>query len=76
MAQRIEKTEALSFLLTYLVVEQQMSFEMNQYNLFRLTTMAAEAELQINGQDGIIPHEIIESIAADFLNEQKQHDST
>ena len=72
MSQRIDKTEALSFLLTYIVVEQQLDFEMNQYNLYRLMTLAAEAEIQINSQEGIIPHEIIEVIAADIIEEFKQ----
>lgn len=65
---RLSKEEALSFLITHIVVEKSHTFEMNQVTLFRLMTMAAEAETRINQEEGVIPHEVIESIAAGFLD--------
>lgn len=64
---RLTKEEALSFLLTYIVVEKNHSFEINQLTLFTLMNMAADAENRINKEEGVIPHEVIEAIAADFL---------
>jgi len=67
MRSRLTKEEALSFLLTHIVVEKEHRFEMNPASLFTLMNMAAEAEMAVNQQEGVIPHEVIESIAADFL---------
>lgn len=64
---RISKEEALSFLLTFIVVEHASEITLNQLALFRLSRMAEEAANQINKGDGIIPHEIIESIAMEYL---------
>jgi len=64
---RISREEALSFLLTHMVVEKAYSFELNQSTLFTLTTMATEAENRINTEEGVIPHEVIEEIAAGFM---------
>lgn len=68
-SQRISKEEALSFLLTHIVVEKSHSFELTPATLFSLTTLAAEAESRINEEDGVIPHEVIEAIAARFLEQ-------
>jgi len=57
----------LSFLLTHIVVEKEHCFEMNPASLFTMMNMAAEAEMLVNQQEGVIPHEVIESIAASFL---------
>ena len=65
---RLTREAALSFLLTHLVVERQYAFEMNANNLFRLITLAGEAEHRVNTEEGIIPHEIIESIASEFMD--------
>lgn len=67
---RISRPEALSFLLTHIVVEKGYTFEMNQSTLFTLTTMASEAENRINQEEGIIPHEVIEEIAAGFMQDE------
>lgn len=67
MRARLSKEEALSFLLTHIVVERGKSFEMNQLNLFTMMNMASEAESRVNREEGVIPHEVIESIAADFI---------
>jgi len=40
---------------------------MNPASLFTMMNMAAEAEMVVNQQEGVIPHEVIESIAAGFL---------
>ena len=66
MPSRLSQQEALSFLLTHLVVERQMSFEMNQMTLFRLLSLATEAEETVNRTDGAIPHEVIEQLASQF----------
>lgn len=64
---RLTKEEALSFLLTHIVVEKDQPFEMNQSNLFTIMSLAAEAESRVNKEEGVIPHEVIEEIAADFI---------
>lgn len=64
---RLSREEALSFLLTHIVVEREHPFEMNQKNLFKLINLAAEAESRVNREEGIIPHEIIEAVAAEFI---------
>ena len=69
-SRRLSKEEALSFLLTHIVVEKSHCFEMNPAMLFNLMTMAAEAESRINEEEGVIPHEVIEQIAGRFLEQQ------
>jgi len=64
---RISKEQALSFLLTHLAVEKRLSFEINQLSLFNLMHLAATAEERINREEGIIPHEIIEELALEFM---------
>ena len=64
---RLTREEALFFLLTYIVVEKGHSFELTQSTLFEIISMAAEAESRINQEEGVIPHEVIETIAARFL---------
>lgn len=66
---RISRAEALSFLLTHMVVEKGYTFELNQSTLFTLTSLAAEAEQRINNEEGIIPHEVIEEMAAGFMSD-------
>lgn len=67
MKPRISKEEALSFLLSYLIVEQQLVFELNPLSLFTLTNLAAEAEHKLSTEEGLIPHEIIETLAQQFI---------
>ena len=67
---RITKDEALSFLLTYIVVEKAQELVLNQLSLYDLTRMAQDAASKINEEDGIIPHEVIESIAKDYLQRE------
>jgi hypothetical protein len=66
MRSRLTKEEALSFLLTHLVVEKEQVFEMNPATLFSIMALAAEAEGRLNREEGLIPHEVIESIAHSF----------
>ena len=68
-SQRISREEALSFLLTYIVVDRSHSFEMNAAALFSLTSLAGEAEAVINREQGVIPHEVIETMATQFLEQ-------
>lgn len=65
---RISKEQALSFLLTHLVVDQQQVFELGPKALFSLMHLAAQAEERINNEEGVIPHEIIEELAREFLD--------
>ena len=64
---RISKEETLSFLLTYIIVEQSRELTLNQQTLFKLTRVAQDAANQITQADGIIPHEVIEAVAQDYL---------
>lgn len=65
---KLSKEEALSFLLTYIVVERSIDLDLNQVALFQLTSLAQEAADTVNSQDGTIPHEVIESLAAPFID--------
>ena len=69
MRSRLTREEALSFLLTHIVVEQQHSFEINATTLFQIMQLAAEAETRINKEEGVIPHEVIETIAREFIDQ-------
>ena len=64
---RISKEEALNFLLTHIIVERGKSVMLDQLTLFNLTNLAQQAVNQISESEGIIPHEVIESLAAEFL---------
>jgi hypothetical protein len=64
------KQEALSFLLTHIVVEKNIHFELNPMSLFKLMTLADEAEQLISNSEGVIPHEVLENLAADFTAEE------
>jgi hypothetical protein len=63
------KQEALSFLLTHIVVEKSHHFELNPATLFKLMTLADEAEQTINNNEGVIPHEVLENLAAGFTSD-------
>jgi hypothetical protein len=67
MKSRISKEEALNFLLTYIVVERGQAITLDQLGLFNLSNLALRAVEQINASEGIIPHEIIESLGAEYL---------
>lgn len=69
MRRRLTREEALSFLLTHIVVEHQYTFEINASTLFRIMQLAAEAESRVNTEEGVIPHEVIEAIARDFIEQ-------
>ena len=64
---RVSKEEALCFLLTYLVVERNTTLELTQMTLFELSSLAQEAVDQISASEGVIPHEVIETLAASYL---------
>tara|TARA_R110002072_G_scaffold59158_5_gene150745 strand:- start:16735 stop:16947 length:213 start_codon:yes stop_codon:yes gene_type:complete len=67
MKSRLSKEEALSFLLTYLIVERQQSFTLNQMTLFSLSNLALEVEHRLSSEEGLIPHEVIEALADQFI---------
>jgi len=69
MRSRLSREEALSFLLTHLVVERQYAFEINQESLFRIMNLAAEAESRLAEEEGLIPHEVIEQLAIRFIDQ-------
>ena len=65
---RITREEALSFLLTYIVVEQNHHLVLDQLALFNLTNLALRAVEEMADSEGIIPHEAIESLAKEYLD--------
>ena len=67
---RITKEEALSFLLTFLVVDQGRTVELDAVTLFHLMRIASKAATTVNSKDGVIPHEIIEDAARAWIAEQ------
>ena len=67
MKSRLTKEKALSFLLTYVLVDRQQTFTMDQMTLFNLSNLAAEAESRLTKEEGLIPHEVIEALADQFI---------
>ena len=65
---RVTREEALSFLLTYIVVEQNQNLVLDQLTLFNLTNLAQKAVDETTDSEGIIPHEIIELLAKEYLD--------
>lgn len=68
--ERITKEEALNFLLTHIVVERGETLTLDPLGLFNLTNLAQQAAMEINASEGIIPHEVIESLAAEHMAAQ------
>ncbi|MCB1646213.1 MAG: hypothetical protein KDI36_12205 [Pseudomonadales bacterium] len=68
--ERISREEAVSFLLTHIVVERGHTFEMNQLNLFHITNMATEAQQVLAREEEAIPHEVMEDIARRFIERE------
>jgi hypothetical protein len=64
---KITKEESLSFLLTCIIIENGREITVNSLTLFNLTNLAEQAADTINTQEGVIPHEVIEAIADDFI---------
>ena len=68
--ERINKAEALNFLLSHIVVDRGHSLNLDRRGLFKLTSIAQRAADTINQSDEIIPHEIIETLADEYLRSQ------
>ena len=68
--ERIKKTEALSFLLTYIVVDQGHTLPLDSLSLFKLTRIGERATDEINASEDAVPHEIIESMADVYLKQK------
>ena len=66
--ERINKAETLSFLLTHIVVDRGHSLKLEQLSLFKLTSIAQRAADEINEYNEIIPHEVIETLAEEYLD--------
>ena len=67
---RVSKEEALSFLLTHIIVERGITLELDQLALFTLSNLAQQAVEQIAETEGAVPHELIEELAAEYLATQ------
>ncbi|MDG1206234.1 MAG: hypothetical protein P8N51_12775 [Pseudomonadales bacterium] len=76
MRTRISRDEALSFILTYIIVEKSTPFQLDQLNLFNLTNLASAAAQKLSDEEGLIPHEVIEEVVAPFLSELQSKQST
>jgi Tol biopolymer transport system component len=76
MRTRISRDEALSFILTYIIVEKSTAFQLDQLSLFSLTNLASQAAQKLSDEAGLIPHEVIEEIVAPFLNDIQFKQST
>ena len=68
--ERIKKTDALSFLLTYIIVDQGHVLSLDSLSLFKLTRIAEQATDEINASEDAVPHEIIESMANIYLKQK------
>lgn len=67
--ERLTKEAALSFLLTHIIVEKGRTLTLDQLALFNLLNLAGRAVALLSEEDGTIPHEVIEQLAMEFLNE-------
>ena len=67
MKERINKAEALDFLLSHIIVDRGHSLHLDQLSLFRLSTIAQQAAEAINRSSEAIPHEVIENLADGYL---------
>ena len=76
MRTRIPRDEALSFILTYIIVDKSTAFQLDQLSLFSLTNLASQAAQKLSDEEGLIPHEVIEEIVAPFLNDIQFKQST
>ena len=65
---RFTKDKALSFLLTHIIIEQSRELQLDQLMLFTLSDLAQQAADTINSDDDVVPHEAIEVIANNFLD--------
>lgn len=67
MAERITKEEALSFILSYIVVERNQPLHLDQLALFEIVNIAAMGTQRINSTVDITPHEVLEELAQEYL---------
>ena len=67
MKERINKAEALDFLLSHIIVDRGHSLYLDQLSLFKLSTIAQQAAEVINQSSEEIPHEVIENLADGYL---------
>ena len=65
----LSKEEVFAFLLTHVVVDRGYVFEMTPMSLFKLMNLASEAENRLQLEHGLIPHEVIEEIAEQFVEQ-------
>jgi len=68
--ERINKAEALNFLLSHIVVERGESLHLDQFGLFKLNNIAQRAVDAINLSNEVIPHEVIENLADEYLRSE------
>jgi len=61
------RQEALYFLLTHIVVDKNHHFELNSQSLFTLMSIAGDAEQSLGEAQDLIPHEVLESLATEFI---------
>lgn len=67
MVDRITKEEAVTFLLTYIVVEKRFALQLDALALFQIMNIAAQGTQAINSTDGVTPHEVLEALADEFI---------
>ena len=68
--ERINKAEALNFLLSHIIVERRESLVLDQFGLFKLNSIAQRAVDAINQSNEVIPHEVIENLADKYLRSE------
>jgi len=66
---QFSKNDAMAFLLTYIVVDQGQSLHLTPATLFSIMNLSQQAATTIQKNEHMIPHELVESIAAEFLLE-------
>ena len=63
----LSKEEALSFILSDIIVTRGNNIELTPYLLFELMNLAGEAENMLSNDISLTPHEIIENLTSTFI---------
>ena len=70
LKERTSRAEALTFMLSHIIVDRGHSLTLDQLSLFKLSAVAQRAADTINQSDETIPHEVIENLADEYLRSQ------
>jgi hypothetical protein len=65
----LSKNDAMAFLLTYIIVDRAQSLNLTPALLFSVMNLSEQAVETIQQNEQMIPHELMASLAEEFLLE-------